>query len=323
MMVAQRGTGLGDNGGEQMRLQLGVNNCFAAKRWPRPADWAPLMRDALQVDHLQLSMDLVDLDRGDEFMALQAEAIRDAAAAYGFQVHSAVTGLAAYAHNRLLHPIATERHEARGWWARAIAFASAIGAQGTGGFVGAFSAQDWRDPARRTLLWNELKRSMVDLADLAHRAGLAFFLVENLPGARELSTMDQLRQLMSDGDAEHAPVRLCLDLGHQCAPGLSAADRDPYAWLREMGRAAGVIQLQQSDAAGDQHWPFTADRNRVGRIDADRVIDALSEGGVDEGTLMLKIMPPFEEDDDDVIADITESVEYWREALERRGVLAK
>ena len=305
-----------------MRLQLGINNCFAAKRWPRPADWAPLMRDVFRVEHLQLSMDLVDLDRSDEFAALQAEAIRDAAAAYGFDVHSAVTGLVAYAHNRLLHPIAAERHEARDWWARAITFASAINARGTGGFVGAFSAQDWRDAARRTLLWNELKQSLTDLADLAHRAGLEFFLVENLPGARQLSSMAQLRELLSDGDEEHAPVRLCLDLGHQCAPGLSAADRDPYAWLREMGRAAGVIQLQQTDGSGDHHWPFTADRNRVGRIDADRVMDALAEGGVEEGVLMLKIMPPFEQEDEEVVADVVESVEYWREALDRRGVLA-
>lgn len=305
-----------------MRLQLGVNNCFAAKRWPRPADWAPLMRDTFQVDLVQFSMDLVDLERGDEFTALQAEAIRDSSAAYGFRVHSAVTGLAAYTHNRLLHPIAAERHEARDWWARAITFTSAVGARGTGGFIGAFSAQDWREPGRRTLLWNELRRSMVDLADLAHRAGLDFFLVENLPGTRELSTMMQLHELLSDGDPEHAPVRLCLDLGHQCAPGLSAADRDPYAWLKEMGRVTAVVQLQQTDEAGDHHWPFTGDRNRVGRIDADRVIDALGEGSVDECVLMLKIMPPFEQDDDDVVADLAESVDYWREALARRGVLA-
>ena len=45
---------------------------------------------------------------------------------------------------------------------------------------------------------------------------------------------------------------------------------------------APVVQLQQSDADGDHHWPFTAERNADGRIDADRVLDALGEGGVEE-----------------------------------------
>ena len=30
-----------------MRLELGINNWFALKRWPRPADWAPIVRDRL------------------------------------------------------------------------------------------------------------------------------------------------------------------------------------------------------------------------------------------------------------------------------------
>ena len=30
-----------------MRLELGINTCFAVKRWPTPADWAPIVRDRL------------------------------------------------------------------------------------------------------------------------------------------------------------------------------------------------------------------------------------------------------------------------------------
>jgi hypothetical protein len=83
-----------------------------------------------------------------------------------------------------------------------------------------------------------------------------------------------------------------------------------------------MIQLQQSDADGDHHWPFTAERNALGRIDADRVIDALGEGGVTATDLLLEVIPPFEADDSEVLDDLRASVDYWREALTRRGVAA-
>ena len=81
-----------------------------------------------------------------------------------------------------------------------------------------------------------------------------------------------------------------------------------------------MIQLQQSDATGDHHWPFTAERNAAGRIDADGVIDALGDGGTQESLLLLEVIPSFEQDDDGVLGDLAASVDYWREALARRSV---
>ncbi|MGZ6314901.1 MAG: hypothetical protein ACXWNI_04645 [Candidatus Limnocylindrales bacterium] len=81
------------------------------------------------------------------------------------------------------------------------------------------------------------------------------------------------------------------------------------------------MQLQQSDEAGDHHWPFTAERNRAGRIEADRVIDALGEGSVDTTTLILEVIPAFEQDDAAVLDDMAASADYWLEALSRRGQL--
>jgi hypothetical protein len=87
-----------------------------------------------------------------------------------------------------------------------------------------------------------------------------------------------------------------------------------------MGRLSPIIQLQQSDAEGDHHWPFTPRCNAVGRIDADRVIDALGEGGVDETVLILEVIPPFEQEDGLVVDDLVASADYWRAAINRRGV---
>jgi hypothetical protein len=142
-----------------------------------------------------------------------------------------------------------------------------------------------------------------------------------MAAAREPSTMAMIRELLTDGDATHAPIRLALDVGHMCVPGTTGEDRDRYAWLRRPAGSAFEIQLQQSDESGDHHWPFTPEFNRTGRIDADRVIDALGESGVQELALILEVIPPFEQDDDDLLDGLAASVEYWSEALSRRGVL--
>lgn len=299
-----------------MQLRLGINTCFAVKRWPRVVDWGPVVRDRLGLGLVQHSLDLVDLAVDDP------RDLRLDLANVGLELHSSFTGLAAYSSNLLLHPAAGARSAAEAWYRTAIAWTAAAGGRAMGGHVGAFSVADWTDPSARAERWSDLRLRLDRLAADARTAGLDHLLVENLAAAREPSTMSTIRDLATEGDAHHVPIRLCLDVGHMCVPGTSGADRDPYAWLASVGSLATVVQLQQSDAGGDHHWPFTPDRNSEGRIDADRVIDALGVGGVESSALVLEVIPPFEQPDDDVLADLVASVDYWREALERRGVLA-
>jgi len=131
--------------------------------------------------------------------------------------------------------------------------------------------------------------------------------------------MDGVARLLTDGDASHVPIKLCLDVGHQCVPGTTGVERDPYAWLERLGAKSPVVQLQQSDADGDHHWPFSAAANARGRIDADRVLAALDRSGADEVALILEVIPAFEQDDDAVIEDMVASASYWQAALARHG----
>ena len=298
-----------------MRLRLGINTCFAVKRWPSAADWGPIVRDRLGLRLVEHSLDLVDLAVDDPTK------LRVELADLGLELHSVFTGLAAYSSNLLLHPAADARAAAEAWYRAAIAWTAAAGGLSVGGHVGAFSVADWIDPAARRERWSDLRRSLERLSEEARTAGLDHLLVENLAAAREPSTMTMIRDLVADGDDRHVPIRLCLDVGHMCVPGTTGPDRDPYAWMSALGPLAAEIQLQQSDATGDHHWPFTSARNAEGRIDADRVIDALAEGGTEAGVLLLEVIPAFEQPDDDVLADLVASVDYWREALDRRAVL--
>jgi D-erythrulose 1-phosphate 3-epimerase len=305
-----------------MRLQLGINTCFAVKRWPLAQEWAQVVRDELGLRIVQHTFDLVDLQAPPARLEEQAGALKRAVAQHGLALHSTFTGLAAYSANLLLSPEAAYRAAAETWFRTAISFSADSGACATGGHVGCFSVHDWHDARRRSHLWTGLQRSLAQLASDASAAGLDYLVVENLAVTREPSTMAAIRELLDDGQDGRVPVRLCLDLGHMCVPGTSAADRDPYAWLRELGRWAPMVQLQQSDAEGDHHWPFTERYNAIGRISADRVIEALGESGAEDAVLILEVIPPFEQEETSVLSDLAESVAYWREALDSHGLHA-
>jgi hypothetical protein len=300
------------------RYRLGVNTCFAVKRWPEPARWAELVADTLGLDLVQHSLDLVDLD-ADAPIAEQAAAVAGACSAHGVAVHSTFTGLGAYGRNLLLDPDPGSRSRALAWFGRALEFTALAGGRSAGGHVGAFSVSDWRDAGRREDLRHELRSSLRALSARASELGLDALLIENMAVRREPSTIAEVESLLAPADERHSAVSLCLDIGHQCVLGTSGDDRDPYAWLRRLGARAPVVHLQQTDADADHHWPFTAEHNAAGRIDADRVLDALDESGAEEVALVVEVIPAFEADDDGVVDGLVESVAYWREALSRRA----
>src|SRR5258708_36442233 len=96
---------------------LGINSCFAVKRWPRPPDWAAVVRDELGVDLVQHCADLVDIEAGRADLERQAAGLRDGCAAAGLTLHSTFT---AYSANLLLHPDRERRGRGREWGGRKI-----------------------------------------------------------------------------------------------------------------------------------------------------------------------------------------------------------
>jgi len=301
-----------------VRVRLGINTCFAVKRWPRPKDWAAVVAGELGLDEVELSLDLIEdiEDPGQRRRA--ADEIRAALDRHGLAARTVFTGLAAYSGNLLMHPDPGRRRRALDWYLAVIDLTALLGASGAGGHVGAMSVADWSDPVRRAERWSGLKRDLAELAGHARAAGLQCLLVENLASHREPSTMAGLEDLLTDGDAGRVPVRLCLDVGHQCVPGATGDDNDPYAWLTRFGGRLAEVQLQQSDGLADRHWPFTPELNAAGRIDPGRVLDALADAGAGEVSLMLEVIPAFEAGDGEVLAALRSSAELWASALSDR-----
>jgi D-erythrulose 1-phosphate 3-epimerase len=300
-----------------MHARLGINNCFAVKRWPRPDDWASIVRNDLGLDIVELSLDLL---RGPGTRARLAEQTRVALVRHSLRADTVFTGLAAYSLNLLMHPDAEYRAAARRWYREVIYLTAELGATAVGGHVGTLSVPDAADPVTRADRWAGLRENLAALAAYALDCGLDHLLVENLVTDREPSTMALIENILSERSSVRAPVQLCLDVGHPFVCGGSPRDCDPYAWLAHFGPRIAEVQLQQSDGLGDHHWPFTPEHNAAGRVDPGKVLDTLAAAGVTDALLILEVIPAFEADDRQVIADLRASADVWRAALAERGM---
>lgn len=298
------------------QLHLGINSCFAAKRWPEPERWVPIVTKELGLDHCQVTLDLFDPGLHPEQTRGYSEELRQCAQLHGLSLHSTFTGLSAYSSNLLLHPSAAQREAAEQWFGRAIALSADLGVKGTGGFLGALSLADANDAARRSILQGSLEQSLGRLAAVAHEQGLEFLLFENMAVQREFGHCIEEAQLLESFGGDHSPPWiLCLDLGHPCALQTGTPSDDPLAWIRAPWRNVPVFQIQQANRGGDHHWPFTTEHNTQGLLDATAVVRELRASTWEEVYLFLEIIHSPEYPDGKVLDELKESVEHWRSSL--------
>ena len=283
-------------------MKLGVNLCFAIKRWLDPERLAAIVRDDLGVRHVQYSWDLTDpwwpAAVRDRRAAAYARAFRDA----GCAIESTFGGLASYTYNHFLAPTEELRALGREHLSRAIDMTAAMGVAATGMPFGSFSAEDAADPQRRETIYQHALQSWVDLARHARQAGLQRLLVEPVPLATEFpaSAQDSLR-LMRDleGNTE-VPVRLLVDWGHALFRPLFGDEADMEHWMATCGAYIDGFHIQQTDGLADRHWNFTSD----GLVTADGLRSFWSRHGLSTQTLFLEIIYPFEATDAFVLSDM-------------------
>lgn len=302
------------------QIVLGINTCFAVKRWSRPEQWARIVSDELGLSDVQFSLDLLPPSASESTAATHAREVRDVAEAHGIRVRSVFTGLAAYASNLLLADAPSERDAAEQWYRRMIDLTALIGADGVGGHIGAFTVESFRDATRRDGLRSELIQRLRRLGAHASETGLDYLLFENLALPREpghtIQESHELEAALADSPARW---RLCLDLGHPAALRTGGPSDEPTAWLAEHWRSTPVVQLQQSPRGADHHAAFTHANNSAGLVHRDEVLVALMEWDAPEIELHLEVIPAHEADDDVVLAELVESVRYWQDGIEQHA----
>ena len=291
-------------------MDVGVNLCFAIKRWPEPEEWARIAADELGVSTVQFTMDLIDPWWPESDRAAMAARVREAAGRRGIAIHSVQIGLAGYTYNGLLHPDETARRIAEEWWRRSIDLAAELGAGAAGGPIGALSVADAASPERRKALYAEVVGRLGGLADHAKRSGLEALLVEPTPLPREIpSTIDEAKRLVADTSGGAVPLWFVIDVGHALYRPLYGEDASLVPWLTELRDHIGVLHLQNHDYRADAHWGWPDAR---GSYDPAGFHREVSEAGLDHLPVFIEVFSPFEQADDEIVPLIRSSLAACR-----------
>ncbi|HDN17447.1 MAG TPA: sugar phosphate isomerase/epimerase [Candidatus Bathyarchaeota archaeon] len=300
------------------RYMLGINNCFAVKRFVKPEEWMKIVREVLELDIVQFSLDLLDPLLYSRSGRYEAYKVRANSEEYEVKIDTCFTGLAAYSFNLLGHPDPYVRADGLEWHLKAIELTTIMGARGYGGHISALTMQDYEDRNRRKKMLERVIEGVKVLRRKSEEEGHEFLLWEPMPIAREpphtIKEAEEILERANEGRG--VPLKYCVDLGHTCAKDVRRReDRDPYEWLRRLARDIPVLHVQQTDGKGDRHWPFTEKYNRRGIIKPDKVLEALDEGGSKGTVLVFEIIHAFEESEKRVVDDLEETVRYWKEYL--------
>jgi D-erythrulose 1-phosphate 3-epimerase len=307
-------------------LILGINTCFAIGRYPEPEEWLRVVTDELGLSHVQFSFDLLDPVIVDwKTVTRTCERIASLAAARGVRIDTATTGEIPHKSNAMLDPDPAVRACWLRWYENLVRASSILGAEGAGVYLGTLTVRDHADPVRREYLISVLMEEIAHLTRIAREGGQQYFMWEPMSIPREIPcTIEETKQLLERANrGVSVPVVLCLDVGHGWIRSPDPRDRDPYAWLRELGHLSPAIHMQQTDGKGSRHWPFTPEWNEKGLIVPEKVAEALRAAGAEKSYIYFEyFFSAHAIAEEGALDSMRQSVEHWKKGLARAGTTA-
>ncbi|MCP4641412.1 MAG: TIM barrel protein [bacterium] len=302
-----------------MKVALGINTGFAINRFPEPDDWVPIVAEELGLDRVQFTADLLNPFLPEDLVAHETDTIRALCDKHGVAVESTFTSAFTRV-NHVLHPDPDTRRVWIEWFKRFASVSAALGAEGMGSHFGILTSRDNADPAVRAERIRDGIDAWREIADHAAGLGMRYVMFEPMSIPRELAeTIDATRELLDQcQDGFAIPMKLCLDVDHGDLASDDPRDTDPHAWIRALGKDSPCIHIKQSLRDKGGHYPFTAEYNERGKIVPEEILATMAASGVESCTLLLEISHRERWPADySVVADLKESVEYWRPAVER------
>ena len=292
-------------------MDVGVNLCFAIKRWPEPEEWARIVADELGVSSVQFTMDLIDPWWPESDRAAMAGRVREAA---GRPRHRdpqrADRPRRLHVQRACCTPTRRPGGSPRSGGGARSTWPRSSGAGAAGGPIGALSVADAASPERREALYAEVVGRLGGLADHAKRSGLDALLVEPTPLPREIpSTIDEAKRLVADASGGAVPLRFVIDVGHALYRPLYGEDASLVPWLTELRDHIGVLHLQNHDYRADAHWGWPDAR---GSYDPAGFHREVSEAGLDHLPVFIEVFSPFEQADDEIVPLIRSSLAACR-----------
>jgi sugar phosphate isomerase/epimerase len=297
-----------------MNYRLGINLGFAINRYVEPEEWARIVSVEFGLKYVQFVADLLNPFLPEDYIEAQLKRIKESVNRYGLQVESIFTSAFTRV-NHLMHPDERAREIWLNWFKKLFDIGAALGARNGGAHFGILTFKSYNDPVEREYLIEEGVKGWQKLSFHAKEIGFKELIFEPMSIPREMAyTIGETKELMERVNANcGVPLKVNLDIGHAPHPD----ERDPYEWIKALADVSPVIHLQQTELNKSNHWPFTKALNKVGIIDAKRVIDTARDAGCEDALFAFEISHREHWDTDDlVISDLKESVDYWRPYFE-------
>ena len=297
-----------------MAFTLSVNTNPFVNRYAEPEDLVHVLAAEVGVGHIQLTHEFINPSwPGTTIRHFTARMAR-ACAAERLKVTSMMTG--PYGRlNHFGHPEPDVRRYYVDWFKTLADIAGDLGCPSIGTQFAILTYKDWDDAARRRVLMDIALDCWREVSQHAKARGLTFLFWEPMSVARELGhTLAAVQALQDWIDASDLPLPLkpMVDIDHGDVSSSDPADTDPFAWARTFATQSPIIHIKQSSMNKGGHWPFTEHYNRDGRIQPERLVDAVRAGGGLDNELCLELaFREREPSDRSVVAAMRESVAFW------------
>ena len=303
-------------------MKLSVNTGFLVNRYPSPSQWSKVIGD-LGVKHIQLTSDLFSPYYDDEILDDYVEEINFLKKKYNFSITSVFTGGFTRV-NHFCHPDEKVRNYWLNWFKKFCNYSKKLGATRVGSHIGIISIDD--NSSNRKFFQDRCVEIWKKLSIHAKNIGIKELTWEHMSIEREQGhTQDDIDNLIKAFSETIIPIKLCLDPDHGDLTSHDQKDYEPYGLLKKYLPLSSQLHLKQTSLDKRKNGPFTKQNNENGLIVGDKVVKLLDkyieENRKGDFEIILELNAREREpDDSNICKAVEESLNYWREALEKNNI---
>ena len=296
-------------------MRLGINTGFAVNRFPMPEQWLKVIGANLKLKHVQLTADIINPSWGDKIVNDLVDRINLAKKKYRISIDSVMTGAFTRV-NHFSHPNYEIREYWLDWFKKLADIAVKVGAYDLSSHFGILCVDDYKDSRRRKAILKENIDLWRRLAGYGKQIGLKSLSWEPMSVSREYGeTISETKRLQKLLKNAAIPINLCLDVDHGNISSKNPRDSDYKAWLSEFAKYSPFIHIKQSSSDKSGHHPFTMEYNESGAIRPAEMVRILKKQRGNNTLLFELSFREREPTDSLVLAQLKESVHYWRKYL--------
>lgn len=297
-----------------MGFTLSVNTNPLVNRFAEPDDLIDAIAYDIELKYVQLTHEFVNPGWPAATIRRFVRAFNRATARTGVEITSGMTG--PYGRlNHFGHPDRDVRRYYVDWFKTFADISADLGARSVGTQFAILTLKDFDDPRRREEMVGIAIDCWAEVAEHAAQAGLSYVFWEPMSVGREFGeTIAACGRLQDRLDAAGfaIPMWMMVDIDHGDVTSADPEDVDPYAWARAFPTRSPIIHVKQSSMNKGGHWPFTEKYNADGRIQPDRLLEAVRAGGGVDNEICLELsFREREPTDRAVVPALRESVAFW------------